>query len=212
MKIERVVKKDDENVIIYLDNQEKLFLSYEVFLKNRLKKDMEITEDGFSFLVRENQKYFIRKKAFNLLGRRLHSCKELRMKLLRNKYDSTLVDSVLEYLKEKNLLNDYEFGKQYAGEKIRTKAWGRNKIISELFKKGLSRGIIDEILNEENLNYTDNAFTIAEKKLKILSKRDYDGRQLSSKLYTFLSSKGYDYDTITEVVKRLLQDDESSDF
>lgn len=207
MKIERVVKKDDENVIIYLDNQEKLFLSYEVFLKNRLRKDMEITEDGFSFLVKENQKYFIKKKAYNLLGRRLHSCKELKLKLLRNKYESALVDEVLNYLLDKKLLNDYEFGKQFVDEKIRTKSWGKTKIKSELFKKGLSSQIIDELLNEEDLNYNDNALLLAEKKLKILSKRDYDNRQLSSKLYSFLTSRGYDYDTITDVINHLLKDD-----
>lgn len=207
MRIEKVVKKDDENVIIYLDNQEKLFLSYEVFLKNRLRKDMEITEDGFSFLVKENQKYFIKKKAYNLLGRRLHSCKELKLKLLRNKYESALVDEVLNYLLDKKLLNDYEFGKQFVDEKIRTKSWGKTKIKSELFKKGLSSQIIDELLNEEDLNYNDNALLLAEKKLKILSKRDYDNRQLSSKLYSFLTSRGYDYDTITDVINHLLKDD-----
>lgn len=208
MKIERIVKKDDENVIIYLDNGEKLFLSYEVFLKNRLGKDMEITEDGFSFLVRENQKYFIKKKAFNLLGRRLHSCKELKLKLLRNKYDPALIDDVINYLKEKMLLNDFDFGKEYVEEKIRTKSWGINKIKSELFKKGLAAELIDDILSNENLNYSDNALKLAEKKLKILSQKNYDNRRLSSRLYSFLMSRGYDYDTITEVLNKLLKNDE----
>jgi len=87
MKIERVVKKDDENVIVYFDTQEKLFLSYEIFMQNRLKKDMEISEDGFALLIRENRKYFIKKKAFNFLGRRMHSYNELKLKLLRKKYE-----------------------------------------------------------------------------------------------------------------------------
>ncbi len=207
MKIDKIVKKDDENVIVYLDNEEKLFLSYEVFLKNRLRKDMEITEDGFSFLVGENQKYFIKKKALNLLGRRLHSCKELRLKLLRNKYDPVLIDDVLNYLKDKMILNDYEFGRQYVEEKVRNKVWGKNKLKSELFKKGLSSEIIDNILNEENLSNNDNALILAEKKLKVLMKRNFDNRQLSTKLYSFLSSRGYDYETISEVINRLLKND-----
>ncbi len=207
MKIDKIVKKDDENVIVYLDNGEKLFLSYEVFLKNRLRKDMEITEDGFSFLVGENQKYFIKKKAFNLLGRRLHSFKELRIKLLRNKYDPVLIDDVLNYLKDKMILNDYEFGRQYVEEKVRNKAWGKNKLKSELFKKGLSSEIIDNILNEENLSNNDNALMLAEKKLKVLMKRNFDNRQLSTKLYSFLSSRGYDYETISEVINQLLKND-----
>ncbi len=209
MKIERVAKKDDENVIIYLDNGEKLFLSYEVLLKSRLKKDMEISEDGFSFLIKENQKYFIKKKAFDFLGRRLHSYRELRLKLARKKYDKDLVDEILDQLKEKKFIDDFEFGKQYVEEKIRTKSWGKNKLRSELFKKGLSSEIIEEILTkEEDSLYLGKAIALAEKKLKILSKREYDNRQLTSKLYTFLYSKGYDYDITNEVIRRLFKEDD----
>lgn len=210
MKIERVVKKDDENVVVWLDNQEKLFLSYEVFLKNRLKKDMEISEDGFSFLIKENQKYFIRKKAFDYLGRRLHSYNELRIKLLRKKYDSALVKDVLDYLTEKKFLDDHEFAKQYTEEKLRTKSWGRNKLKSELFGKGISAGIIEKVLTEAELSPVENAMSLAEKKLKILLKRNYSGRELSSKLYTYLYSKGYDYDTIKEVIDNLIKREDTT--
>lgn len=209
MKIERVVKKDDENVIVYLDNQEKLYLSYEVFLQNRLSKDMEISEDGFSFLIRENQKYFIKKKAFAFLGRRLHSYNELRLKLLRKKYDNNLITETLNYLQEKNYLNDYEFGKQYTEEKVRLKSWGKNKIKSELFRKGVSAEIIDKILSDGGFSLQENALALAEKKLKILSGRNYERRVLSSKLYNFLASRGYEYDIIREVIRKLIDEEET---
>ncbi len=206
MKIERVVKKDDENVIVYLDNQDKLYLSYEVFLQNRLRKDMEISEDGFSFLIRENQKYFIKKRAVNLLGRRLHSYNELKLKLLRKKYEMELINEVLDHLREKDFLDDHEFAKQYTEEKVRLKSWGKNKIKSELFRKGIASEIIDKILNEEELSSSENAVVLAEKKLKTLSGRNYDRRVLSSKLYNYLFSKGYEYDTIREVIRKLVDD------
>jgi len=209
MKIERVVKKDDVSVIVYLDNQEKLYLSYEVFLQNRLRKDMEISEDGFSFLVRENQKYFIKRKAFDYLGRRLHSYNELRLKLLRKKYDKELISEVLDSLGEKKFIDDYEFGKQYAEEKIRLKSWGKNKIKSELFRKGIPAGIIDEIVNKEDSSSSENAEALAKKKIKVLSGRNYEKRVLSSKLYSYLLSKGYEYDIIREVIKKLIDEDES---
>ncbi len=209
MKIERVVKKDDENVIVYLDNQEKLYLSYEVFLQNRLRKDMEISEDGFSFLIRENQKYFIKKKAFDYLGRRLHSYSELKLKLLRKKYDKELIVEVLDYLREKKFLDDYQFGKQYAEEKVRLKSWGKNKIKSELYKKGIQAEIIDKIVNEEDLSSIENAEALAEKKLRVLSGRNYDKRVLASKLYSYLASKGYEYDMIREVIRKLIDEEET---
>jgi regulatory protein len=207
MKIERVVKKDDENVIVYLDNQEKLYLSYEVFLRNRLKKDMEISEDGFSFLIRENQKYFIKKKAFDFLGRRLHSYNELKLKLLRKKYDKDLIGEVLDNLREKKFLDDYEFGKQYAEEKVRLKSWGIIKVKSELFRKGVPSGIIDKIISEGDLSSLDNALVLAEKKMKILARSNYEKRVLSSKLYNYLRSKGYEYDVISEVLRKLIDEE-----
>ncbi len=208
MKIERVVKKDDENVIVYFDNQEKLFLSYEIFLQNRLKKDMEISEDGFALLIRENRKYFIKKKAYNFLGRRMHSYNELKLKLLRKKYEKELIEEVLDTLREKGMLDDYTFGKQYVEEKIRLKAWGKNKLKAELFKKGVASEIIDKIIEEEDLAPAENAAVLAEKKMNILSKRGYDKKEISARLYTYLFSKGYDYDTIKEVMARLTHEDD----
>ena len=208
MKIERVVKKDDENVIVYLDNSEKLYLSYEVFLKNRLRKDMEISEDGFSFLVKENQKYFIKKKAFDYLGSRLHSYNELKLKLLRKKYDKEMVIEILDYLTQKKYLNDYEFGKLYAEEKIRTKSWGKNKLKAELYKKGISSNIVDQVLSEENDDSAnEKALALAEKKLKTMLKRNYDKRELRAKLSAFLFSRGYEFDLIREVVDKLLAEE-----
>jgi regulatory protein len=209
MKIDRVVKKDDANVIIYFNNQEKLFLSYEVFMENRLKKDMEISEDGFSFLIRENQKYFIKKKVFGLLGRRLHSYSELKLKLMQKKYDKDMVTEVLDQLKGKGILDDYKFGKQYTEEKIRLKSWGRNKLKAELIRKGVAAAVIDKILTEEDLSPAENAKVIAVKKLKLLVKRRYDNRELASRLSAYLYSKGYDYDTIREVVASLVNEDDS---
>jgi hypothetical protein len=69
MVIARVQKKNDNNVIVLLDNDQKLFLSYEVLLKNGLRKGSEVSESHFDYLVKENQKYFIKQKAFALLGK-----------------------------------------------------------------------------------------------------------------------------------------------
>ena len=55
MKIERIISKNDKNVIVYLEDGEKLFLSKEVVLKNGLRKGDFISDDLSSFLIKENQ-------------------------------------------------------------------------------------------------------------------------------------------------------------
>ena len=92
MKITRIAKKDSANVIIEFDNGEPLFLSVEIFMKSGLRKNDEISEDRFLFLVRENKIFYIKQRAFRYLGRRLHAKSELKTKLLQKRYESDLID------------------------------------------------------------------------------------------------------------------------
>lgn len=206
MKIERVAKKDAQNVIVYLDNDSKLFLSYEILLKHGLRKDKEISESHFSFLAEENQKYFIKQRALNYLSRRLHSKNELRQKLLQKKYSIELISLILNELEANGLIDDSKFAVQFSEEKIRTKLWGIRKLSAELQKKGIAREIIDTISQsffpeEEN---EENAFKAGEKKLKSLSKRNLEFQKVKEKLFAFLLSKGYDYSTTRRVSEKLL--------
>ncbi len=206
MKITRIVKKDENNVIVYLDNDEKLFLTYEVFMKNGLRKDDEIPTDHFQRLVRENQKYHIKHRAFSYIGRRYHSIFELRTKLRQKKYDNDLIEEIIKDLSANKYLDDLEFSRLFADENIRLKLWGKNKIKGELIKRGVDAEIISEVLNEKfpEGDDLDNAVELAEKKCKRLQKRNLEEMKLRQKLYAFLSSRGYDYGTSKRAVESVL--------
>lgn len=206
MKITRVVKKDESNVVIYLDNDEKLFLTYEVFMKNGLRKNDEIPADHFQLLIRENQKYHIKQRAFSYIGRRHHSVSELRTKLRQKKYDNDLIEEIIDELLANKYLDDLEFSRLFADENIRLKLWGKSKIISELIKRGVNSEIVTEILNEKfpEGNDLDNAVLLARKKYKTLQKRNLEEMKLKQKLYAFLSSRGYDYETSKQAVDKII--------
>lgn len=205
MRILRAAKKGTRQVQIELDNGSNLFLAYEVFLKSGLRKDDEISEDRFSFLVEENRLFYIKQRAFRLLGRRLHSEAELRRKLTGKDYPKYLIDRVVDELIDKGYLNDREFAKQFADEKIKGRLWGGNKIASELFRRGIEREIVydtvsDKLPEESSLQ---SALLLAEKKLKLLSHKNLDSRKLTEKIITYLMGKGYDYDTAKEAAGQM---------
>jgi len=196
MVITAINKKDDNNFIIHLDNGDKLYLSLEVFMKNGLRKGDEISEDRFAFFVRENQKYFVRLSALRFIANRLHSSRELNTKLLKKKYDKEIVAEIVADLSSKGLINDFDFALAYAGENVRNKQWGKNKIKAGLFQKGVASQIIDKVLEgffaeDDEL---DNAVRLAQKKKNILVKRNMDEQKLKQKLITFLISRGYSYE------------------
>lgn len=209
MVVERIVKKDDTTVIVYLDNSEKLFLSYEVVLKNGLKKDSEISEDRFDFLVGQNKKYHIRQKALSYLARRIHSKRELETKLRQKHYEKDLIISVLDDLEENNIINDETFALHFVDEKINRKKWGIIKVRNELMKKGIVSEVVDGIIKiyAGSENQFDNALQLARKKLKLVSNRENDSRKVKQKVLSFLISRGFGYDLSVEVVNELVRDD-----
>ena len=206
MKITRIAKKDSANVIIEFDNGEPLFLSVEIFMKSGLRKNDEISEDRFLFLVRENKIFYIKQRAFRYLGRRLHAKSELKTKLLQKRYESDLIDKVMNELESKNYINDEEFAKVFAGEKIKNKQWGLTKVKAELIKKGIKTDILSKVLSDvisDEDNYK-NALIIGEKKLRTLKTRGLDNQGYKKKLITFLKSRGFEYDIIKNVCDKLL--------
>jgi hypothetical protein len=60
MRIDGIEKKNEKNVTITFENGERLYLAYDVFLKNGLKKNDEFSESRFSFLVEENQLFHLK--------------------------------------------------------------------------------------------------------------------------------------------------------
>ncbi len=209
MVVERIVKKDDNTVIVYLDNSEKLFLSYEVVLKNGLRKGTEISEDRFELIVGQNKKFHIRQKALYYLARRNHSKRELETKLKKKFYNNYLIKEVLDDLDEKNIIDDENFAIHFADEKINRKKWGVLKVKNELMNRGVNSGIIDEVLKKykksESLFY--NALYLAEKKLNLISQREDDLKKVKQKVLALLMARGFGYELSVDVINKLIQDD-----
>jgi len=207
MIITRIEKKDNVNVIIYFDNDEKIYLAYEVMLKNGLRKGVEISESHLHLLIKENQKFFIKRKSYDFLGKRIHSAYELRTKLLRKKYDSGLINDTIDDLRKGKYLDDTKFAEVFIEEKLRLKSWGKTKLKSELVKRGISADIISAVLLEKFPNEVDEfelAFRLAEKKYNSLKSRNLEKVKLVKKIYSFLLSKGYNFDVSKRVVDKIL--------
>ena len=208
MRILKVVKKGKNDVTIYFDNDSVMFLAVEVFLKSGLKKGDDISEDRFSLLIEQNKLFHIKQKAFRLLGRRQHSTSELKRKLWNKDYEQKLIDEVIEDLNKNGYLNDIEFIRAFVAEKSKTKNWSTKKIKNELFKRGISSRLIDEIMNQRSKEEDiESAMKLAKIKYKVLQKRNSEPKELQNKLSAYLFSKGFDYDLIKEVFNKLIKNE-----
>jgi regulatory protein len=214
MKIVKARRSGRNLVEILFDDDQKISLAYEVFLKNQLKPNQEISKEFQSTLIAEDQKYQVKQSALNYLSRRHHAKNEIRVKLKQKKFGSELIEQTLNDLEQNNYLDDKIFAQIFTDEKVKAKNWGRNKIKSELIKRGVTSKIISDVIEEKFSGEVeiDAGLELARKKLKKLTNRKIDHKKIQTSIYSFLVSRGYDYDLCKKIFAKLFKDEALSDF
>ena len=213
MKIVKARRGGRNRVDILFDNDHKITLTYEVFLKNQLKLNQEISEEFLSFLLNEDQKYQVKQSALNYVGRRHHSKNEIRNKLKQKKFSPELVEQTLNDLEQNNYIDDFSFARIFTDEKVKTKNWGKNKIKSELIKRGVASNLIAGVIDEKFSDdlEMESGLELARKKLKKLIDRKTDQKKIQTGIYSFLISRGYSYDLCKQIFNKLFKDEELGD-
>ena len=200
-KIE-VQKRNKDRANIYIDNEYAFSLSNELVYKEGLKVNLKIDIEKIKEIAKEDNYLKCKAAAFRIVEKTYKSEKELRDKLLLKGYDNESINKTMNILKEYNFISDENYVKMYVKDKVRVQ--GKKKIKYDLAKKGINEKIIDEeIYNIDIDEERDTAYELAIKKYNVISKREVDKYKLSQKLYRYLLSKGYDYDTVSYVVKRI---------
>ena len=206
MLLTSIVKRRNK-IILKFKDAEDLVLYYDVYLSFPLYKGDEITSEKLKKIQTANDEYEVRTSAFRYLSGRSHSSFELKNKLKKKGYDSSVIDKVLNDLKEKKYLDDFSFAENFVRNRIERRKEGVMKITSELFKKGISREIITEVtkgINDNPKNF-ENAFALAKSKYeKLLKRNETDKRKIKGKLFNFLKGRGFTTDTIFEAVEKVI--------
>ncbi|MEK7551773.1 MAG: regulatory protein RecX [Patescibacteria group bacterium] len=144
-------------------------------------------------------------KSFKFLSYRPRSEKEVRDYLIKKKADDLVIEKVINKLKEKNFLNDLDFTKWWIEQRTKFKPRAERIIKLELIRKGIAKELIDDVLQDEEIEKEtdlDKAKKIAKK--KILRYKNDEPKKQYEKLARFLASRGFDWDTIKEVVDQLI--------
>lgn len=139
---------------------------------------------------------------------RCHS--EVKEKLYNYGLFPNEVDQIVAYLITENFLNEERFAEAYASGKFRIKHWGKIKIKQGLKQRHISDYCIKKALNAIDVEeYFEVLKKVAEKKFKSIketkgvskSQKEY---QKKMKLMSYLLSRGFENDLVSEVVKELI--------
>jgi regulatory protein len=142
-------------------------------------------------------------RALNMLAVRARSRTELRRQLIAKGEPADHVDAALERLAANGLLDDAGYARQFARSKVLGPGHSRRRLQAELFRKGVSREIandaIDDVMADEEVDADAIIERVARRKLRSLMKLDPEVRD--RRLWEFLSRRGYDSDDIRRAIK-----------
>ena len=143
--------------------------------------------------------------AVSLLSRRDHSERELMTKLNQKGYTDG-AEEAIEKLKDGGYVSDERFARLYVRELQTFKKYGKRRIEQELYRKGVDRDIIREVLDETDFD-EDELVTLINKKY---------GRYLGdekgvAKTINGLLRMGYSYGEIRNALKTINENIESDE-
>ena len=139
-------------------------------------------------------------KASDLLALRDHSEKELLQKL-RQKGFADGAEEATEKLKSYGYLDDSRFALRFAQELQRVKHYGKKRIEQELYRKGISREVVSDTL--EQLDFDEDALpALIERKYL----RQLDTEKGVQKTVAALQRMGYSFGEIRDALQKVQED------
>jgi regulatory protein len=138
-------------------------------------------------------------RAVKLLAAKPRSVIELRERLLEKPWtDETIVDAVIEKLKDYKYLDDEQYSRDLAVSQLRQKPQGKRRLQQTMSRKKLDKEVVEAAINEAFEKLPEDKLieqTIA-KRLRI--KGQPETREDTKKFYDHLLRQGFGYDLIRE--------------
>lgn len=202
MKITKIEKYKGKTYGVYFEEEEPVFINSEIVDEFHLKEGINIPESAVDQIVRANDTRRARERALYLLDAREYSYTGLFKKLEVN-YDDEICYEVLNNLTELGLINDRRYAERLGEYLIKTKCFGRYRASQEMYRRGLSREIINETLDRYDEDSTVRLYEFVKDKYEQYM-TDEKG---VNKVRNALVRRGFSYDDINAVIKTILEEE-----
>lgn len=186
-------QKNPHRVSVFVDGKYSFSLSLDELVTHKLKKDDVLGESDIKKLKKVSADGKLRARTLEWLINRPHSERELRDYLYRKKTEPALIDNFINEFTQKGYLNNTKFAAWFT--ELQARRGKSNRVIrSELYKKGVGREVINEVLTDSS-DESDRLKVLIIKKQK-LTRYKTD----KSKLAKYLISQGFSYSSVKEAL------------
>lgn len=196
-------RKRAERRSIFVNGEFAFGISEEMYVKHALFNGRVLTRQFLEEVLGEEERYQARQVALRFVNRRMRSLQEIEKKLAEREFTSDIITDTVAFLREYNLVDDANFARAYVNDQLLRRPIGRRRLQMELQKKGVDRDQVGTILGAlvDDAGELANAMAAAEKKLPTL--KGDDPRKRERSLATFLTSRGFGWDVIKQVIAEM---------
>lgn len=129
--------------------------------------------------------------------------KEVVFKLREMRMITEAIDQIVTHLIKENYLNEERFARAYARGKFKIKKWGKNRIVSELKQRNISKYNIRAALSEiDEREYIKTFNELAKKRVAEIT--GSNPQQRKRKLADYLLYRGWESHLVYEKVAELI--------
>ncbi|MBI3004975.1 MAG: RecX family transcriptional regulator [Ignavibacteriales bacterium] len=193
---------------IFLDGKHAFDVSDMTLMKFGLTTGKTLQEEMVDKIKDADLFYRGQKVALNYISYRPRSSREVMVRLNEKGFPLGIAQRVVQHFQSVSLINDVEFAGMFVRDKLRAKLLGRALLRQQLSAKGMSRQIIDDVL-EEYISDEDQqkaAVALANKRLNTARRSYFKLEPLKRKkrLMDFLLRRGFSTDVASKTVRKVL--------
>ena len=197
----KIQKRNPRRVNVYLDGE--FAFGLEGSAAAWLKIGQELADEKINQLQTEDEAENAYKQALRLLNYRPRTEAEVRKKLEQRGTSEATILAVLERLRRTGLVNDERFARDWVENRNTFRPRSRKALAIEMRQHGLNQETIEKAIAE--LDDEPLAYQAAQKHSRKLNGLDWQA--FRKKMTGFLARRGFRYDVIAPVVKRIWTED-----
>ncbi len=184
-----------------------LTLSKEVVIDFGLRRDDEIAEEKFAEIKDAQLFHDVYIAAGRLLNYRMRTFAELSQRLQRKGFPQTIVERVIAKLSDLGLIDDAKFAEAFVATKTASKPVGRRELERGLREKGVGKETVEKAVSQVRDEQTQMRLALAAAESKLKSLKRFEPRRRPEKLAAFLARRGFDWDIIRKVTRKIFKGD-----
>lgn len=192
-------QKNKKRVNIYLDGKFGFGIDLENFMKLGLKVEQELSNEEINKIIEKSELQKTYDKLLRFATLRPRSEKEINDWFKKHQVHESLHKGLFNRLKRLGLLDDRKFVKWWVDQRMSFRPRGKRVLVAELRQKGVSKRVVEEVLEKVKLNET----TVAKRLLKAKNYRweKLKGQEKVQKMSAFLARRGISWEVIKKVVR-----------